>query len=436
MGKLAILIFVVVLGVLALFAIANNEPTTVKIPFGAVYEIPKIGLILFSSTFGALAMLVIFMIRDTKRLVATYQFQKRRKKEDRIQGLYSRAVNAILANDETEAKSLLEDILKEEPEHTDALLRFGDIAVKKEQFEEAVGFYKRALESSPKNPEALFSLEAVMEKTGRWSDALQYIEEILDADPDNLSALYKKRAVLERDGRWDELVDVQKAVLKHDFTDKERQAEQAVFLGYRYEYARDSLERGDLEKANKGFRVVLREDKNFVPAYLGVAEVMLRDGDAEGAVNFLEKGYEQISSPIILARLEDVLINLGEPSRLIRIYRSSLSDNPQNNMLRFFFGKLYYRLEMIDDAFETLSSPDMTEPYPELYQLMGELYLRRDQCEKAAEEFKKSIDMRKTFRLPYCCSVCGYSSEEWAGRCSGCGMWNTYQFNLHGTCKV
>ena len=255
-------------------------------------------------------------------------------------------------------------------------------------------------------------------------------------DPDNLSALYKKRSLLERDGRWDEIIDVQKAVLKHDFTDKYRQREQANSLGYKYEYARDSMERGELEKANKGFRVLLREDKDFVPAYLGIAEVMLREEDTEGAVNFLEKGYEQTSSPIILARLEDVLINLGEPSRLIRTYRSAVSNNPQDNMLRYFFGKLYYRLEMIEDAFNTLSSPDMTDSYPELYQLRGELYLRRNQYEEAAAEFKKSADMKGALRLPYCCSGCGHLSQEWAGRCPGCGRWNAYQFNLHGACKV
>jgi lipopolysaccharide biosynthesis regulator YciM len=131
-----------------------------------------------------------------------------------------------------------------------------------------------------------------------------------------------------------------------------------------------------------------------------------------------------------------VLINIGEPSRLIRTYRSSVSSNPQNDMLRFFLGKLYYRLEMIDDALETLSSPEMSDSYPELHQLMGELYIRRSQCDEAVAEFRKSINMKKTFRLPYICGVCGHSSEDWSGRCSECGNWNTFQFNLHGTDKA
>ena len=107
-------------------------------------------------------------------------------------------------------------------------------------------------------------------------------------------------------------------------------------------------------------------------------------------LTFLKESYDRISSLIILARLEDLLISIGEPARLIRLYVNSLSKKPQNHALRFLLGKLYYRLEMIDDAFETLSYVDASGmASPELYQIMGDLYLRRNQCDKAAVEFKK-----------------------------------------------
>jgi len=159
-------------------------------------------------------------------------------------------------------------------------------------------------------------------------------------------------------------------------------------------------------------------DVNFVPTYLGLAEAMLREGDTEDAIAFLEKGFAQTSSPIILARIEDLLINLGEPGRLIMLYKNSTLKEPQNQVLRFFMGKLFYRLEMLDDAFDTLIAVDGTSgPYPELHQLLGNIYLRRQQCERAVEEFKKVIDIRKPFLLPYCCNSCGYSSLDWSGRC-------------------
>lgn len=436
MGKLSVSIFIIFLGIIALFAISNQGITTVRIPFSKAYEISTIALILLAGASGALAMLITFVIRDTKRFIDNWQYQKKHKKEVKIQELYSKALNSLLAQNESEAKELFEDILKEEPEHIDTLLRLGDIAFSEEDFQKAGEYYQKARDLDHQNLETLFAMERLMEKTDRWVNALHYLEEILEIDDGNLSALYRKRDILERQGRWDELVYVQKQILKNEHTEKDKNLQRQNLIGYKYEYGRQSLENGDLEKAKKAFRTVSRIDKNFVPAILGLAEVLLREGESEEAINVLEKSYEQTPSMITLARLEDLLINLGEPARLLRIYKNSLSKNPQDNELKFFLGKLYYRLEMIDDALETLMSIDTGGAhYPEMHMLMGNLYMKRNQLEKAFNELKKALDIKTALRLPYSCKECGYKSPEWSGRCACCRNWNTFQFNLAGTCR-
>ncbi len=437
MGKLSIFIFVLFLAALAVFAIHNKEVTTVKIPFSDVYEMPKIALILLSSAAGALAMLIVFAIRDTKKFIDNWQYQKRQKQETKVQELYSRALNAILAHNENAAQEALEGILEEEPDHIDALLRLGDIYGSEDNYQKANTYYQKARTIDPQNIETLFAIENLLEKTGRWSEALKYLEDILDIDEDNLSAMYRKRGILEKQGRWDDLLYLQKAIVKHEHTEKDKKREQQNLVGYEYEYGRHSLENNQLEKAKKAFKTVLRIDRDFIPATLGIAEVVLREGESEEAVNLLEKAYENSSSKIVLARLEDLLISLGEPSRLISIYKGNISKNPNDPVTKFFLGKLFYRLEMIDDAFETLTGVDTgAGTYPDLHQLLGNIYMRRNQPEKAANEYRKVIDLKRSMRLPYCCAQCGYNSEEWSGRCSECRQWNTYQFNLDGTCKA
>lgn len=433
MSKLTVFIFVLFLAALAVFAIFNQEVTTVKIPFGKIYEIPTIALILLSGAVGALAMLLVFMVRDAKKFLDSWQYQSKQKKEAKVQELYSRALNYLYAHhNQDEAKELLKDVLSEDPAHLDALLQLGDVAISEEDFQKAREYYQKARDLYTQNLDVLFALERLMEKTGRWSDALGYIEEILDKDEGNLSALYKKREILERQERWDDLVFVQKAVLKNEHTEKDRSRERQNLVGYKYEYGRHSLENGDLEKAKKAFRTVLRLEKDFIPATLGLAEVLFREGEIEEAINILEKSYEETSSMIVLSRLEDLLINVGEPARLIRIYKNSLSKNPQDTLMKFFLSKLYYRLEMIDDAFETLTSVDTGGAvYPELHQLMGNLYMKRNQINRAVDEFKKALEFNKrAFSLPYSCNNCGYISPEWSGRCPNCKIWSTYQFNL------
>ena len=436
MGKFAIILFVLFLFALSLFAFANHGVVTVAIPFGPVYEIQKFALILFSMAIGVFIAFIFFAIRDTKKFIDNWQYQKKQRQEIKVQALYSKALNSLLAKNDEAAREALEDILKEEPDHIDALLRLGDIAAADDDFQKANSRYHRARELEPKRLETLFALDRLMEKSGRWSEALRYLDEVLDIDDGNLTALYRKRELLEKQARWDDIVSLQKSILKHEHSEKDKKREQQNLIGYEYEYGRHSLENGQLEKAKKAFKNILRAEKDFVPAILGLAEVLLQESESEEAINLLENSYESTGSKISLARLEDLLISIGEPSRLIRIYRSGISRNPHDPVTKYFLGKLFYRLEMIDDAFETLLGIDTGgASYPELHQVLGNLYLRKRQLDKAVQEFKKAADIKTALRLPYCCNHCGYRADDWSGRCPDCREWATYQFNLDGTCK-
>lgn len=433
MSKLLVFIFVIFLAVLALFAIHNQKSTTVTIPFGNDYETPTIALILLSVAIGALTMLFVFVVRDTKRYVSNLQHQKKQKRDAKIQELYAKGLNHLFSHHNIpEARDLFKAVLAEDSEHLNALLQLGDIALSEDDFQTAREQYQRARDLYPKNIEVLFSLERLMEKTKRWANALTYLEEILDIDDKNLSAMYKKRDILERLEKWDDLVFVQKSILKSEHTEKDKNRERLNLVGYKYEYGRYSLENGSLEKAKKAFRTVLRLERDFIPATLGLAEVLLREGENEEAINLLEKNYEQTSSLTVLLRLEDLLISVGEPLRLIRAYKNNILKNPQDPVIKFFLGRLYYRLEMIDDAFEVMTSIDTgSAVYPEMHQLIGNLYMKRNQTEKAVQEYKKALESNAcAFSLSYRCSNCGHTSSEWSGRCTGCQQWGTYHLNL------
>ncbi|MFC1770143.1 tetratricopeptide repeat protein [Nitrospirota bacterium] len=281
MGKLTVLIVVILLGVLALFAVYNNDTTGIVVPFDKVYEIPKIGVILISCLFGALSTLVIFMARDTRRFMISYQYQKERKRDEKVEGFYAKGLNAILADDDNSARAALENVIKLEPSHVDALLRLGNMDVRKERYEQAIDYYKRAHMVMPSNLEVMFSLADVLHRTNKVTEAIAFIDKVLEVDSDNLSALMKKRKLLEDAGMWDELIEVQKYIVKYTTDEKVKKREESNLLGYKYEVSRDSLEKGDVERANKGFRTILKEGPQFVPAYLGVAEVMLSNNETE-----------------------------------------------------------------------------------------------------------------------------------------------------------
>lgn len=429
MGKFSIFVVIIFLAVIAMFSVFNNDATSIVIPFGETIEIPKIGLILVSAVFGALTMLVLFMVRDSMRFMVNYQVQRIHKRAEKISALYHRALNAILGEDMASARSSLEQILKMDPEHADALLRLGNMEARAGDYQQAATCYKRALDASERNLEALFSLAEVMQRLERWEESLEHIDEILRIDQDNHSAFMKKRALLERDSRWEDLIEVQKAVLRLEQDPERQQREASMLMGYRYELACAALDNGELEKANRGFRAIIKESNDFLPAHVGVAETMMAGNDTDGAVEYIEKAYASTHAHMLLVRLEDILIGLGDPLRLIRTYQHRLSEEPDNTGLRFFLAKLYFRLEMVDDAFRELEA--LEDTFPEVHLLLGELYMRRQQCEKAVEQFKKTMKLSAALKVPYSCQACGHSAMQWAGRCPSCGNWNTLRLRLN-----
>ncbi|MEK6527808.1 MAG: tetratricopeptide repeat protein [Nitrospirota bacterium] len=437
MTKIAVLLVIVFLASLGYLAILNSETVTIKISEQYNPSMPKIALVILSCAIGALSTLAVVAVRDTRRYIEHLQNQRKHKKDLKVQELYSKGLDAFFACRHEEAAELFNHILEEDPDNVDSLLRRGDIAFNTGNPVKAKEFYTKAKELRPQSVEALFSLEKVFEAEQRWLEALRYLDNILEIDEGNPKALYRKREIYETNRNWEALLAVQYKILKIDIPQADKQKEHKNLQGYRYELGRYNLEKGDTDKAKKILRVIIKMDKDFVAAYLALAEAYLKDGDVEEAENLLIKGYEVTSALVFLARLEDFFIAVGEPGRIIDLYQKTILKNPKDQKLQFFLAKLYYRLEMIDYAFETIMGIDATTTdYRDLHILLGNIYERRSQYDKAGVEFKKALKAEMPLLIPFCCSDCNYTSNEWTGRCPTCQHWNTLKLDLSGTCKI
>ena len=254
-------------------------------------------------------------------------------------------------------------------------------------------------------------------------------------DEGNLRALTRMRDIHQRSGNFEKAEETQERILKLDLPAKERDAEQARLVGLRYEVGRTLLEDGNLEKAKRIFKTCVKTDKDFVPAYLGLGEVYIEEGENQVAAELWEEAYAATGSIIFLHRLEDLYLKLSEPAKVINLYKTALLKNPRDLNLNFFLGKLYYRLEMVDDAFEVLTSIDSsTRPLADLHKLLGNLYVRRGRDELAVDEFKKALAYSDQLIVPYRCGVCEPFSTEWSGRCPRCGKWNSFGIDLDKYC--
>ncbi len=413
----------------------NPGTMTVNLLPSKSYEISKSSFFLLSLLGGALSVFILYFMRDVKRFLRGLRIQREQKKRLKIQELYTKGLNAMLAKRNADAIGFFQKVLALDQNHVDTLLRMGISQLRERNLQEAVLVHQKALNLHPDNQEVMFSLAADYEEAKRFDDALATYRQILGRDSSNLTALIKMRDLYQRLNQWEELYDTQRRLVANPLTPSEQEVEHRKLVGFQYEYGRSLLEAGDLERAKKIFRGVIKLDKDFIPAYLGLGEVYLEDGKIGEAAELWEKAYKMTSSLLLLLRLEDLYLKQGEPGKAIEIYTQAVSWKTQDIALKFFLGKLYYRLEMVDEAFDILSSVDWGDrEVPDVHKLLGNIYLRRGSLGLAASEFKKALGFRKQIIIPYTCSNCDLRTTDWSGRCPNCGKWNTFEVNLEKIC--
>jgi len=412
----------------------NQGMITINLLPTKSYEISKSVFFLGSLFIGACLVFIIYLLRDVRRFLRGLRVQREQKKRLKIQELYTKGLNSMLAKRNAEAIQFFQKVLLIDPNHVDTLLRLGISQLREKNPQEAILLHQKALSLDSDNQEVMFSLAADYEETKRYDEALDVYQNILSRDSSNITALIRMRDLYHRLTDWNELYETQRRLLANPLTPSEQEVEHRKLVGYKYEYGRSLLEAGDLEKARKEFRGVIKLDKDFIPAYLGLGEVYLEEHKVTDAEALLEKAFKMTSSTLLLLRLEDLYLKQGEPGKAIEIYTQAVNWKPQDMRLKFFLGKLYYRLEMIDEAFDTLSTIDWGDKeFPDVHKLLGNIYLRRGSLGLATSEFKKALGFRKQVIVPYTCSNCEHRTTDWSGRCPNCGKWNTFGVNLEKT---
>jgi tetratricopeptide (TPR) repeat protein len=437
MGKLTVFFVIVFLVIVGLLAFFNKGMVELTVWHDVSYTVPVIAVVLMSAAFGLLSMTIIVAIRDARKYIESWQLQRQQNKEKKVGESYAKGLDAYHASRYEEAADLFTQVTEDEPTHMGALIKLGDIALSKGEFTGAKDFYLMARDIRPRNIEVLMSLHRVSVAQQKWQEALTYLDDILEIDDQNIEILRQKRGIYEKMNKWEDLVELQYRILKCRLSAEQEQKENEALLGYKYELGRHQLDTGDTEKAVKTFKGVIKADHNFAAAYLTLAEAYSASGNTSEAADVLRKGYEAGSSLVFLAKLEEHYIAEGEPGTIIDLYQKALQKDRGDVKLQFLLAKLYYRLEMIDFAVETVNAIDsLSFDYPGLHALLGCIYERRSQYEKAVEEFKKSLHADDPILVPYCCSHCNASSHDWSGRCPECKNWNTFILDVNEVCKI
>jgi tetratricopeptide (TPR) repeat protein len=155
----------------------NPGLITVNLLPSKSYEIATSTFMLLSLAIGAGLVFLLYAMRDVRRFLRGIGVQREQKKRMKIQELYTKGLNAMLAKRNAEAANYFQKVLAVDPNHVDTLLRMGICKLRDKIPQEAILVHQKALGLAPDNQEVLFSLAADYEETKRFDDALRCTKE-------------------------------------------------------------------------------------------------------------------------------------------------------------------------------------------------------------------------------------------------------------------
>ncbi|MFM8540640.1 MAG: tetratricopeptide repeat protein [Nitrospira sp.] len=429
MLRLLLTVFVVIVAVVLAFRFHELNPNsvTLRLSAGAGYELSLASLVLLSIAIGAGLASLLVGIRETIHAIMNLRGDRLLRRKSKVATLHREGTNAFLSKRTAEAIGLFQKCLSLDPNHVDSLLWLGNIYRTEKNYTEAIRLHRKARSIEEGNIAVLLTLVKDLEDAKRFEEALQVLRDILKLDSANLTALMSKRDLLIRLESWHEALEIQHRLMKAHLTEAGQQRERTELVGLTYEVGRHLLERGKPDKARHYFRAAIKRDKQFLPAYIGLGEILVQEGKTKNAAEIFEKIYTKTGNMVLLHRLEELYLEMGEPGEIIRVYQQAIQRDPRSPALKFYLGKLFYRLEMVDEAYDLLSGLEgPSDQMADYHKIMANLYLRKQQMDLAIDELKKALGFRKRVVVPYRCTQCQHESADWSGRCSRCGAWNSF----------
>jgi lipopolysaccharide biosynthesis regulator YciM len=380
-----------------------------------------------------LSAFLVFMAgvsREVGLLMDRRRRKKQSRRQDEIEEQYTQGLAAVVEGREDEALAHFRAALEQDSRHFNTLLKMGEVLRSQGKHAEAVEYHTKAHHLKGDDTRPLYALVEDHEAKGELDRARALLGKILAIHKQSVTAWRKLRSLHMKEQTWDKALDAHERVEKYA-SGGPGVVDRAIGLGIRYEMAVARLEQDRVRDAVAALRKLCKDEPKFIPAHVKLGEALRRDGKDLEAVETWYRGFELTNSPIFLTVLEEHFLEREQPMAAIEALKRCIAGVRKDTIPRFYLGKLYFRLEMLDDALAVLSSLEGRASYaPTLHYLLGRIHERRKNPQLAATEYRKVIKEMELVQLDYRCRSCGETLTEWADRCPTCGLWNTVEVNF------
>ena len=384
---------------------------------------------------GFLPSVTVLLLASFRRDLAERRRRRRTREAESLDQRVRRAIDHFADGQWSKAAAELEVVLTERPQEFSALSIYGEALRQQGKAEEALDVHRRASVLYPRSIALLYQLIEDYEDLGEDQVAREIRNRILRDFPGQGLAIMRRRrdmALADRDWeralRWHERAE---GVLRGSDGEKDLEHEATVSLGLTYQRAVTLLEKDRADEAAHVFRKLLEQEPLFVPAGIMLGEAELLADNAELALEQWTRGFRSTGSPVFLQRMEDFFIEAADPARGIETLRGLMARTEPDLLPRFFLGRLYYRLEMHDEALKVLASiEEAMNPSPTYHYLIGRIRQRGSDARGAAASFLTALQRLGVPNSAFVCRTCSARFDEWQDRCMTCGTWNSVDVDV------
>ncbi len=391
---------------------------------GKTFEMSVADYVVASFALGIVVSMIIGFLFDIRSAISGWQRGKREKKRDEFKELLEKAKSYDLRGDRDKAIDQINRVILKAPDMEEAYFLLADFYVSMKQYDKAVETLDIAETSLGKKESILLRKAKTHQITKDLAKTESELKDVAKLNAANIEALTMLRDVYITQKNWDDAYETEKKVRKFIKTEEENWR----LHGLRYEKACALYKKGnrsDFDYLIKELKDIINEDKTFIPAYILLADIYKDTGKPNEAGRVYGRGYNKTGHIIFLSKMEDLYIDRGDPGVILKIYRRILDVAPRNSLVEFLYARLCLRLEMIDEAIDTLNTLAAEGiEFRGIHKAMAEAYIHRGQTDKALEEFRIAFPAEHVY-IPFRCDNCRAKKEQWEDFCDSCNSWGT-----------
>lgn len=249
------------------------------------------------------------------------------------------------AGDYLEAEEELKKSVQFQPDSEEALEELGNILMKLNRTEEAIGTYEKLIRINQDNYQAWVGKARAFFISERWKEAIRCYEEAVRIRPDCYRSYYNMAAALEEAGKQKEAIDAYHSAIaiKPDFADAYNNL--GIFLSTQ----------GRREEALEVYEEGIKRNTKHDGLYFNMGMCLYEEGRYAQAVaayrNALDINPNELE---IYYYLGSVLTEMRNYNDAIDAYKSALEIKPSDSELYYHIAAVYALLGRNDIAMENL----------------------------------------------------------------------------------